>query len=184
MRTNGRTYHFGLTKTAVFKTAVLVLVAMIFNIFNLAAFAAAYTLDFNSSALKSETKRGRVCSNVNAPIKLFDDLFNSGKFSDAKASQKHNGGNPAVLPQKVKKAEQTYFKPAASFGQIPSSMKVLQNFSENMNLQLNYVLERLYCSDGIRFLLLAMILFCLLPRGIPVNRRSSFKNIILHSPAF
>ncbi|MCL2335126.1 MAG: hypothetical protein FWC57_03575 [Endomicrobia bacterium] len=177
-------YHRKFGKAAAFKIAAAVLFAMFINIVNLGAFAGAYSLNFNSAALKAESKSGRVCINVNAPVKLFKDLFNSAKSFGNTASKKNGGESFAAVLPKAPKAGQSYFRAAAPFAST-SSLKVFQNFSaiSTLDFSFNSMRERLCCGDFIRFLLLAMILFSLLPRGVPV-RTQKFNNIVMRSPAF
>ncbi|MDR1695213.1 MAG: hypothetical protein LBR69_01060 [Endomicrobium sp.] len=183
MKTKHLNHHFRVfKKTSIFKIVVVVVFSLFLNSANLSAFyKPGISVDKNVMQLGSSLSR--IYSNINLPIKIVNDLLNSGNsFSDATSGSKTNLRDVyavifAKKNEKKVKEELTAVVPSSFGGGAKFALSGAYLFSvqEYKNLLCRFD------NNAFRFLLLLLIIMSMLPRGIPV-RIKKMSNIYFACP--
>lgn len=171
MKTGKLNYHRqGLKKASIFKIAVVVVFSLVFNAINLSAF---YKADIyaDKNIIQLGTGLSRIYSNINLPIKIVNDLFNSGNsFNDVSNDTQTNLRDVyAVIFHKKSNTKSTEEIKSSALPFSGGSAKFVINgaylFSER---QYKSLFDR-FDNNDFRCLLLLLIIMLSLPRGIPVR---------------
>jgi hypothetical protein len=146
---------------------------MMINIINAGAFYRVSGISFSEkTAIQKDNNFGKICNSLNMPIKIMGDLFNKGKdLSGQKEKSAAANDNFAVILKQGKRlvcgGHLKYF-----FTQLsPKGAKGMPGVYAGV-FKIGVMYNRILYGDMIKFLLLLLILFAVLPRGIPVNKRN------------
>jgi hypothetical protein len=182
-------YHALFKKSPAVKIAAVVIFAMFINILNLGAFASLRDcVRPSSSLLQLENELGRICSVVNFPIKIINDMFKKDREISGDNENKNKNANNKLFALLVPLKET---KKSGSILQLDaivplnggktifkSGIAVLTGMPSKYCSMFNYLAG----IDIVRCMLLMLIIMLLLPRGIPVKIKN-FINKILHFPS-
>ena len=171
MKTRKLNHHRkGLKRAPIFKIVVVVVFSLFFNSINLSAFCKA-DIAADKNIIQLGTGLSRIYSNINLPIKIVNDLFNSGNsFSDVSNDIQTNLRDVyAVIFAKKSNTKSTEELKSAvlssSGGNVKFTISGAYLFSE---LQYKNLLNH-FNNNDFRCLLLLLIIMVSLPRGIPVR---------------
>lgn len=194
MRKEKANYHGLFGKTTALKIALVVVSFMFINILNLPMIISAqeHSLSSNKHVLQLENKLGKIYSVVNLPIMLMNELFQKEMaVSGASGSDEQaNGFQAYALFVPVKKNSKKSGDASLSATAFHSGGNANKFLKAGILLPGIYYEYGSCCSPGylesndiIRYMLLFLMLFLMLPRGIPVKIKN-FININFAFPVF
>ncbi len=173
MKKTNLNYHVGLKRAFLYRTAVVVVFFIIFNILNIGAFYKGYSLNLDKVSAGS-TGIDKILKNINMPLKIMKDLFNENTAlaNQGKTDEKSDTVYAIIKTSASKRIQEELLSESIY---IPTYMLKTLCLPTAYFLDTSQCYNLLYylCSnETVRYLLLFLMLMSVLPRGIPLYNNS------------